>query len=78
MKTHFTGLAIATLLVVAPGGDFAADSNLVEQWFQSLTASKQLVRGEWDNHFFRGHEDRLAKTVFDFLSSTWGTDAVNP
>jgi alpha/beta superfamily hydrolase len=59
------------LLVVAPEGDFAADSTLVEQWFQSLTASKQLVRGEWDNHFFRGHEDRLAATVFDFLSVSW-------
>jgi alpha/beta superfamily hydrolase len=59
------------MLVVAPDGDFATDNEALTRWFAELRGPKQLVRGEWDDHFFRGAEDRLAETVFAFLRSGW-------
>ncbi len=59
------------MLVIAPDGDFATDTNRVTDWFATLRAPKRLVRGEWDAHFFRGFEDRLAETVFAFLREQW-------
>ncbi|MBN9119327.1 MAG: alpha/beta fold hydrolase [Planctomycetes bacterium] len=59
------------VLVVAPTGDFAADAGAVATWFAALHGPKCLVRGEWDDHFFRGLEDRLAETVFAFLRERW-------
>jgi alpha/beta superfamily hydrolase len=59
------------MLVVAPDGDFAADRNRVTDWFATLTSPKQLIRGEWDAHFFRGFEEQLAETVFEFLQKQW-------
>jgi alpha/beta superfamily hydrolase len=59
------------LLVIAPDGDFAADPDRLAEWFESMTAPKWLVRGEWDDHFFRGHEERLAGLAFDFLRERW-------
>ena len=44
----------------------------LEDWFGSLTMPRQLVRQQCDNHFFRGHEDWLTKTVFTFLDPTGG------
>ena len=55
------------LLVVAPEGDFAADAARLAEWFAGLAGPKWLVRGWWDDHFFRGYEDRLAETVFAFF-----------
>jgi alpha/beta superfamily hydrolase len=59
------------LLVIAPDGDFAADAGRLAKWFDGLTAPKRLVRGAWDDHFFRGHEERLAGLIFDFLRDHW-------
>ncbi len=59
------------VLVIAPDGDFATDADCVTDWFATLAAPKRLVRGEWDSHFFRGFEDRLAETVFGFLREQW-------
>lgn len=59
------------MLVVAPDGDFAAEAGRLTDWYTALRAPKQLVRGEWDAHFFRGLEDRLAELVFVFLREQW-------
>jgi alpha/beta superfamily hydrolase len=59
------------VLVVAPTEDFATDANAVVGWFETLRGPKQLIRGEWDDHFFRSFEDRLAETVFAFLRGQW-------
>lgn len=60
------------LLVIAPDGDFAAKSERLVEWFADVTGPKRLLRGEWDDHFFRGHEERLTGTVADFLDEQWG------
>jgi alpha/beta superfamily hydrolase len=60
------------LLVVAPDRDFAADAARLAEWFHTLTALRRLVRGEWDDHFFRGFEDELAGVVHSFLHGQWG------
>jgi uncharacterized protein len=62
------------LLVVAPDGDFAANADGLTRWFESLIGPKHLLRGQWDDHFFRGHEMWLAVTVGDFLSAHLGGD----
>jgi alpha/beta superfamily hydrolase len=59
------------LLVVAPERDFALDEIEFSKWFVRLPGAKHLIRGEWDGHFFRGHEDRLADSVFAFLRERW-------
>jgi alpha/beta superfamily hydrolase len=59
------------VFVVAPDGDFAADADAVADWFATVRGPKALVRGDWDAHFFRGHEDRLAEAVFAFLRDRW-------
>jgi uncharacterized protein len=62
----------APVLVVASEDDFAGDAAGLRRWFDSLQASpRRLVLGRFDNHFFRGHEEWLAKTVFDFLDGLW-------
>jgi alpha/beta superfamily hydrolase len=63
------------LLVVASDDDFAAAAGQAREWFAGLTGPKQLTRGRFDNHFFRGHEEWLAGEVFDFLRGRWGADA---
>ena len=55
------------VLVVASEDDFAADAGQLRAWFDRLPGRNELVLDQLDNHFFRGHEDRLAETVFDFL-----------
>jgi alpha/beta superfamily hydrolase len=60
------------LLVIAPDGDFAADATGLRQWFDRLPEPKRLLRGRWDDHFFRGHEDWLAGTVAEFLAEAFG------
>ncbi len=55
------------LLVIAAESDFAADADRLIKWFRALRDPKRLLRGEWDDHFFRGHEDWLAQTVSDFI-----------
>ncbi|QJX01285.1 alpha/beta hydrolase [Frigoriglobus tundricola] len=59
------------MLVIAPDGDFAAEADRVTDWYAALRAPKRLVRGEWDAHFFRGQEERLAERVFEFLRERW-------
>lgn len=59
------------ILVIAPEQDFAVDSAQLEAWFENLSAPKQLIRGEWDDHFFRGWEEELAETIFSFLHAQW-------
>jgi alpha/beta superfamily hydrolase len=59
------------MLVVAPDRDFALDEREFSEWFVRLPGAKRLIRGEWDGHFFRGHEDRLADSVFAFLCERW-------
>jgi alpha/beta superfamily hydrolase len=59
------------LLVVASEDDFAADADRLEGWFDTLAVPRQLVRRRCDNHFFRGHEDWVVETVFQFLGAHW-------
>ena len=62
------------LLVVASGDDFATDGSRLDDWFNQLTMPGRLVRKHCDNHFFRGHEDWLTETVFQFLTAVEGHD----
>jgi alpha/beta superfamily hydrolase len=59
-------------LVVAPQGDFAADTGRLLDWFDGLREPKRLERPRLDSHFFRGFEDWLAATVAGFLDDQWG------
>jgi alpha/beta superfamily hydrolase len=59
------------LLVIAPEDDFATDSATIRQWFDQITAPKQIVTTLRDNHFFRGHEAWLAQTIHTFLAARW-------
>jgi alpha/beta superfamily hydrolase len=59
-------------LMIAPDGDFAADATGLRTWFKLLPEPKRLLRGRWDDHFFRGHEMWLADTVADFLTDLFG------
>ena len=59
------------LLVVASDTDFATDGEQLAKWFSTLPSSRQLMRGQWDDHFFRGFEDELAVMVFGFLREQW-------
>jgi alpha/beta superfamily hydrolase len=72
-RHDYTALAGVSnpVLVVAPDGDFAADAGALEEWYATLCGPKRLVRGEWDGHFFRELEDRLADEVFAFLREQW-------
>jgi len=55
------------LLVVASEDDFATDAQQVKDWFGTLAMPRHLIRKRCDNHFFRGHEDWLMETIFQFL-----------
>jgi alpha/beta superfamily hydrolase len=55
------------ILVIASDDDFASDSRQLDCWFDRLAAPKELIRRRLDNHFFRGHEDWLAETLWGFL-----------
>jgi uncharacterized protein len=57
------------LLVIASSDDFATDTKQLDEWFETLSMPRQLVRKSCDNHFFRGHENWLLDTVFQFLQS---------
>lgn len=57
------------ILVIASEDDFAANAAQVRPWHETLRCPKQFIQGPFDNHFFRGHEDWLAQTVFAFLES---------
>lgn len=63
------------LLVVASEDDFAAAAGRAARWFDGLAGPKRLIRGRFDNHFFRGHEEWLAGEVFNFLCGQWGADS---
>jgi alpha/beta superfamily hydrolase len=63
---HFHSVT-SPLLAVASEDDFATDAHRMEDWFGTLAMPRQLVRQRCDNHFFRGHEDWLVETVFQFL-----------
>jgi uncharacterized protein len=62
----FLSVKIPTL-VVASEDDFATDAQRLEDWFGTLAMPRQLVRQRCDNHFFRGHEEWLVETIFQFL-----------
>jgi alpha/beta superfamily hydrolase len=64
--TSFRSVTAPTL-VVASEDDFATDSVSLHHWFDQLEVPKRRVVGDFDNHFFRGHEDWLVATVSDFL-----------
>jgi alpha/beta superfamily hydrolase len=55
------------VLVVASDDDFATAVEELQDWFEMLPMPRKLVRRRCDNHFFRGHEDWLIETVFQFL-----------
>jgi alpha/beta superfamily hydrolase len=59
------------VLVVASEDDFATDAERLRHWFETLPAGRQLLLRRLDNHFFRGHETWLARTVFEFLCGLW-------
>jgi alpha/beta superfamily hydrolase len=56
------------LLVIASDDDFALSTGALGTWFTALHCPKQLLRGSFDNHFFRGHEAGLVNAVFDFIN----------
>jgi alpha/beta superfamily hydrolase len=58
-------------LVIAPEGDFAADTPRLLDWFAGLCEPKRLLRPQLDSHFFRGHEHALATTIAAFLTGAW-------
>jgi alpha/beta superfamily hydrolase len=60
------------VLVVASDDDFATPSAALAAWFAGLASPKQLLRGRFDNHFFRGHESWLVAAVFDFITHHTG------
>jgi alpha/beta superfamily hydrolase len=60
------------LLLITSEDDFAAPTEGVQEWFDRLRAPRALVRGNFDNHFFRGHEAWLTDTVFSFLREQGG------
>ena len=70
---------INPLLVIASDDDFAADAARLRAWFDRLGRGpeattqrrRRLVQPRLDDHFFRGHEDWLAKTTFAFLREQW-------
>jgi alpha/beta superfamily hydrolase len=57
------------LLVVASEGDFAVPAADLQAWFDRLPQPRQLLRGKFDNHFFRGHEGWLGEQVLAFLDT---------
>ncbi len=59
-------------LVVASEDDFACDAARLRDWFDRLLPPRSLILRRFDNHFFRGHEEWLAATVFDFLAAHRG------
>jgi hypothetical protein len=59
------------VLVIASDDDFATDVERLENWFDTLSMPRRLLRQRFDNHFFRGHERWLAETVFRFLEGHW-------
>lgn len=61
----------APKLVIASEDDFATDGEQLHSWYEKLRSSKRLVEKRLDNHFFRGHEEWLVKTVMDFLREHW-------
>jgi alpha/beta superfamily hydrolase len=62
----------APVLVIASEDDFATDADVLRRWFDGLQPPKRLVLGNFDNHFFRGHEAWLVETVAEFLECCWG------
>ncbi len=63
------------LLVIASEDDFAAGGAQVRNWFGRLPGPKELILERFDNHFFRGHEERLADRVLHFLEKHGGHPA---
>jgi uncharacterized protein len=59
------------LLVIASTDDFATDAHELDHWFRTLTMPRQLLQQRCDNHFFRGHEQWLTESVFQFLEDHW-------
>jgi alpha/beta superfamily hydrolase len=57
----------APLLVVCSDDDFATDRQALDAWFVGLPMTRQLVREQCDNHFFRGHEEWLVESICRFL-----------
>jgi alpha/beta superfamily hydrolase len=55
------------MLVVASQEDFATPADSLRRWFATLQGPRRLVHLALDNHFFRGHESWLVRTVADFL-----------
>jgi hypothetical protein len=61
------------VLVLASETDFAVRSEQLNVWFDRLTGPKHLLRGQWDDHFFRGHEAWLADAIFEFIQDQWSS-----
>ena len=57
------------ILVIASQDDFASDRARLHAWYGALAGPRQLIHEQFDNHFFRGHEDMLAATAFYFLQA---------
>jgi alpha/beta superfamily hydrolase len=60
------------MLVIASDDDFAAPSAALAAWFGALRGQKKLLRGGFDNHFFRGHEGEVLAAVLDFINDYAG------
>jgi alpha/beta superfamily hydrolase len=58
-------------LVISSEDDFVADADRLREWFGRLPDPKQLIQGQLDGHFFRGHEEWLVETVRAYLDAQW-------
>jgi len=59
------------ILVIASEDDFATDPAQLRQWFDRLSAPRQLIQRRFDDHFFRAYEPWLVETVAEFLNNHW-------
>lgn len=64
--SHLLRLAIPKL-IVASSDDFAVPTDQLRQQFDRWSDPKQLIIENVDNHFFRGHEQWLAKAITMFM-----------
>jgi uncharacterized protein len=62
------------ILVITSADDFAIDAGKLRAWFAMLPGPKHLVQQRFDNHFFRGYEDRLAAAAIAFFHESLEMD----
>ena len=59
------------LAVLASEDDFATSVQDLDMWFSRLKMPREMHRRPCDNHFFRGHEEWVARTAVSFIQRHW-------